>query len=207
MERTLYFGNGFARYEIRSPATGVIVEKHIVRGERIDTESPVFTIADMRTVWVNLAVHLKDLHAITVGKTVSIRADYSGREAQGQVTMVSPIVDHETRTASARLVLDNTDGSWRPGLFVVGRIAVSTQSIPVIVPKNAVQTIEGKTVVFIPEGDAFVPTPVQTGRSDREHIEITAGLAPGTQFVTEGAYELKAKLVTSNLGSHAGHGH
>ncbi len=205
--REHYFGNGFSRYEIRSPVAGIIVERHIVRGERTDAAAEIFTIADTRTVWVNLTVYLKNLDAVRVGGEVTVRAEHSGREARGRITMVSPIVDKETRTATARVVLENADDIWRPGVFVVGRIAVSAKKASVVVPKNAVQTIEGESVVFVPEGGEFKPVPVRIGRSDRERVEIISGLAPGTPFVARGAFELKAKLVTGSLGSHAGHGH
>ena len=121
--------------------------------------------------------------------------------------MVSPIVDKETRTATARLVIDNGDGSWRPGVFVVGQMSVSAEEVPVVVPRNAVQTVEGEQVVFVPEGENFEPVRVRTGRSDRQRVEITGGLPAGTPYVAEGAFELKAKLVTSGLDPHAGHGH
>ena len=206
-EREHYFGNGFARYEIRSPISGTVVEKHVALGENVGGDSDVFTIANTKTVWVNLTVYLKDLYAVRVSEQVTVRAEHSGREARGRVAMVSPIVDAETRTATARLVLENDDGSWRPGVFVVGHLSVSAERVPVVLPKNAVQTVEGKEVVFVPEGDRFEPVPVQTGRSDRERVEIIAGLPSGTAYVAEGAFELKAKLVTSSLGSHAGHGH
>lgn len=206
-DREHYFGNGFARYEIRSPASGVIVEKHIVRGERTSDDADILTIADTSTVWVNLTVYLKNLYAVRVGEEVTIRAEHSGREARGRIAMVSPIVDKETRTATARVVLENDDNTWRPGMFIVGRIAISAEKLPVVVPKNAVQTVEGEQIVFVPEGKTFTPVPVQTGRSDHERVEIKAGLAPGTSYVAEGAFELKAKLVTSNLDPHAGHGH
>jgi len=206
-EREHYFGNGFARYEIRSPDSGIVVEKHIVRGEKVGDEAEVFTVADTRTVWVNLTVYLKDLSAIRVGAEVTVRAEHSGRATRGRITMVSPIVSAETRTATARVVLENDDGSWRPGIFVVGHVKTSAEEAPVVLPKGAVQTVEGKQVVFVPEGEVYEPTPVRTGRSDRERVEITAGLAPGTPYVAQGAFELKAKLVTSSLGSHAGHGH
>jgi len=75
------------------------------------------------------------------------------------------------------------------------------------VPKNAVQTVEGESVVFVPVGTVFEPVPVTLGRTDRERVEITAGLAPGTPYVIRGAFALKAKLVTSGLDPHAGHGH
>ena len=206
-DREHYFGDGFARFEVRSPDSGTIVAKHIVRGENVGEDTEAFTIADTSTVWVNLTVYLKDLYAVRVGGEVTVRAEHSGREARGRVMMVSPILNKETRTGIARVVLDNDDGTWRPGVFVVGHVSVSAERVPVVVPKNAVQTVEGKQVVFVPEGKAFEPVPVQTGRSDRNRVEITAGLAPGTPFVAEGAFELKAKLVTSTLDSHAGHGH
>ncbi len=206
-ERDHYFGNGFMRYEILSPDSGVIVERHIVLGEKIGDDVDVFTIADTKTVWVNLTVYLKDLYAIGVGDEVTIRAEHSGEETRCRVVMVSPTVDEDTRTATARLVLENADGRWRPGVFVIGRVKISAERVPVVVPKNAVQTIEGEQVVFVAENGAFEPVPVRTGRSDRERVEITTGLAPGTPYVAEGAFELKAKLVTSSLDSHAGHGH
>ncbi len=206
-EKESYFDNHFARYEARSPAAGVVVAKHIVRGERVDENTDIFTIADISTVWVNLTVYLKDLHAVRVGQEVTVRAEHSGREARGRIAMVSPVVDPETRTATARLVLENDNGNWRPGVFVTGRISVAAEQVPVVIPKNAVQTIDGEHVVFVPDGDAFTPVPVTMGRSDRRQVEITAGLAAGTSYVTAGAFELKAKLVTSNLDPHAGHGH
>ena len=69
------------------------------------------------------------------------------------------------------------------------------------------QNIEGKDGIFVQEGDAFRPVPVVVGRRDRNKAEIVSGLKPGTSYVTRGAFELKAMMITSSLGSHAGHGH
>ena len=207
IEELLRQTDGLGSVAVRAPIDGVVLARHLTVGELVGQDSDIFTVADLSAVWVNLTVYLKDLEAVRTGQDATIRAEHSGREAQGRITMLSPTVNEETRTATARVVMDNDDGSWRPGVFVVGRVSVSAEKVPVVVPKNAVQTVEGKQVVFVPEGGAFEPVPVQTGRSDRERIEITAGLAPGTSFVAEGAYELKAKLVTSSLDSHAGHGH
>ncbi|MBN2450228.1 MAG: efflux RND transporter periplasmic adaptor subunit [Lentisphaeria bacterium] len=206
-DRARFFAERLSRYEVRSPAAGVIVAKHLARGERVNEDSDIATVADLTTVWVNLTVHLRDLPSIAVGQPVAIQAEHSGRLARGVVATLSPLVDQETRTASARVLLDNEDGTWRPGLFVTGHIDTSAQRLPVVIPKSAVQVVDGNTVVFVPGGAGFVPTRVRTGRSDRERVEITAGLVAGTAYVTEGAFALKAKLVTSTLDSHAGHGH
>jgi multidrug efflux pump subunit AcrA (membrane-fusion protein) len=206
-EHEHYFGNGFTKYEVRAPIAGQIVARHVSRGEKIGDDSDLFTIADTSSVWVDLTVYLKDLHAVRAGDELTIQAEHSDQETHGTIAMVSPVVDRETRTAKARVVLDNAKGDWRPGMFVVGLVRTSAKELAVAIPKHAVQTIEGKSVVFVPEGDAFEAVPVQTGRSDRERVEIVAGLEPGARFVANGAFELKAKLVTSSLGSHAGHGH
>jgi multidrug efflux pump subunit AcrA (membrane-fusion protein) len=202
-----YFGNDFARCEIVAPVAGTVVERHIVRGENIGGDADIFTIADTATVWVNLNVHLNQLDSLSPGSTVTVRAEPSGRESHGRIAMLSPIVDRATRTAIARVVLDNDGGYWRPGLFVVGDISVPVPGSSVVVPKNAVQILDGEPVVFVPHGDAFDPVPVRVGRSDRDRVEIVAGLGPGAAYVAAGAFELKAKIVTSGLDPHAGHGH
>lgn len=206
-EHEHYFGNGFTKYEVRAPIAGRVVARHVSRGEKVGDDSDLFTIADTSSVWVDLTVYLKDLHAVRAGDELTIQAEHSGQETPGTITMVSPVVDRETRTAKARVVLDNAKGDWRPGMFVTGLVRASAKELAVAIPRHAVQTIEGKSVVFVPEGNAFAAVPVQTGRSDRERVEIVAGLEPGARFVANGAFELKAKLVTSSLGSHAGHGH
>ena len=121
--------------------------------------------------------------------------------------MVTPFVEEATRSATARLVLDNNDGRWMPGTFVTGLVILSEDDIPLVVPKDAVQALQGKSIVFGEHEGGFEMTPVTTGRSDRENIEILSGLKAGTPYVAKGAFKLKATIVTSNLGSHAGHGH
>jgi cobalt-zinc-cadmium efflux system membrane fusion protein len=76
-----------------------------------------------------------------------------------------------------------------------------------MIPKDAVQSLEGETVVFVPDGDAFESVPVVLGRTNGTHVEIATGLGQGEQYVAEGAFALKAEVVTSGLDSHAGHGH
>jgi cobalt-zinc-cadmium efflux system membrane fusion protein len=80
-------------------------------------------------------------------------------------------------------------------------------NLPVVVPREAVQNVEGRDVVFVEHAGGFEMTPVTTGRSDRNGVEVVAGLEFGTPYVAEGAFQLKATVITSTLGSHAGHGH
>ena len=95
----------------------------------------------------------------------------------------------------------------RPGLFVTAAVAIDSVQAEVIVPKNAVQTIDGKKCVFTKDAHGFEPIFVNLGQSDSDFVQITSGLTPGQQYVTKGAFELKSIIATSTLDSHAGHGH
>lgn len=194
-------------YEILSPIDGVVTEKHISRGESLAADADMMTVVDTGSVWVNLTVYTKNLAAVQNGAEVEVRVEHSGAQGRGQVAMVTPFVEESTRSATARVVLDNRDGRWMPGTFVTGFISCSAENLPVVVSKGAVQDIEGREVVFVAHEDGFEMTPVTIGRSDRTSVEITSGLEPGMDYVAEGAFQLKATVITSNLGSHAGHGH
>ena len=194
-------------YAIKAPFDGVIVEKHITRGERVGEESDIFTIVDLAQVWVNLTVYTKDLALIAKGQDVVLRSDHSGAQARGTIAMVSPFVEAATRTATARVVLDNSDGRWVPGTFVSAFISTAEENLPVVVPHDAVQSIEGEDVVFIEHEGTFEIVPVKAGRRDRTNVEVLSGLEAGQRYVAGGAFQIKATVITSDLDPHAGHGH
>jgi cobalt-zinc-cadmium efflux system membrane fusion protein len=195
------------RYEVRSPITGVVTERHISLGESLEADTDIFTVVDLSSVWVNLTVYAKDIATVRRGQSVNICVDHNGAQAGCVVSMVTPFVNESTRSATARVLLDNSDGQWIPGTFVTGFISLSQENLAVIVPRNALQNIEGRDIVFVEHEGVFEMTPVTTGRADRNSIEIVDGLEPGTPYVTDGSFQLKATVVTSNLDSHAGHGH
>jgi len=195
------------RFEIRSPIAGIVTEKHVSPGESLETDADIFTVVDVSSVWVNLTVYMKNIGAVRPRQSVTLRLDHSGEQAQGQVAMVTPFAVESTRSATARVVLDNRGGEWLPGTFVTGYISASETNLPVVVSRNAVQNIEGRDVVFVEHEGAFEMNSVTVGRADRTRVEIIAGLEPGTPYVAEGAFQLKATVITSELDSHAGHGH
>ena len=173
----------------------------------LDGTESVYTIADLATVWVDLAVHGADLPAVVAGTPAEIRSSFHPGRAEGSVGIVIPQVDEGTRTATARVVLENGAGTWRPGMFVTADLRLPAAERPLVVPRLAVQTIQGENVVFVPSGAGFVTRIVRLGTSDAARAEIVAGLGAGDAYVAKGAFELKARLLTANLDPHAGHGH
>ena len=195
----------YIRYEVIAPFDGVIIEKHVALGEAKKEEAEMFLIADLRSVWVNLGVYQKDIPLVRAGQPVVISAGHGIPEMAGRISYIGPLVGEQTRTATARVVLPNRGGQLRPGLFVTGRVTLSTVPVPILIPKTALQTMDEKTVVFVKDEDGFEPRPVTVGRSDGTHVEVTSGLKAGQKIVSAGAFTLKAQLAKGSFGD--GHGH
>ena len=199
----------FAWYALRAPSEGTLIEKHIVKGESIDAASDLFTIADLSSVWVDLAISQDAISSVQEGYTVTIRLP-DGHESETQVEFVSPIVAQDTRTVLARATLDNSKGTFRPGTFVEAGIRVPTNAEAVVIPKTSVQLVNDHTCVFV-WGDAdFELREVTTGATDGRLIEILKGLRSGETVASENAFHLKAEYVKSRAGdldAHQGHSH
>lgn len=202
-----YEGTVLTRYTITAPIAGTVISRHITLGEKVHEDTDVFMVADLSTVWVDLNVPQKDLASIKKGQNVIISAGHGIPDLKCSVVYVSPVIDEQKRTGLARVEIDNRSGDWRPGLFVTAHLTIDEINVPLAVPRTAIQTLDNETVVFVQTSEGPVPRPVVTGRSDKMYVEIVSGITVGERYVTKGAFELKAKIITSNLDPHAGHGH
>ena len=121
--------------------------------------------------------------------------DEAGRhEVRSTVAYLSPFGAETTQTTLARAYVPNRDGALRPGLFVTGEIAVDEIAAAVAVREDAVQTLDGKEVVFVEEGDGFEARAVQIGARDGERAQVLAGLKAGDRYVAGNAFLLKAEI-------------
>jgi len=184
----------FAVYELRAPAAGTVIEKHITLGEVVENNSDVFVIADLSTIWANITVYAQDTPRINVGQTVHLSAEGFAHEATATVSYISPVIAEATRTATARVLVPNPGRRWKPGTFVTARIVLGVESVRTLVPNDAIQLVENTPMVFVPKGDAFAPRPVTVGRANQTHSQILTGLEPGDRYVSTGAFVLKAEL-------------
>lgn len=194
-----------APYSITSLIDGTVLSMHLTLGEVISDADHKITIADLSHVWATLNVYQKDLAFIKLGRNVEISAGPGIKPAAGTISYISPVVDEKTRTAQARVVLSNTDGRWKPGLFVSARVIVGSDKVDILVPKTALQTFENNTVVFVKDEDGFEPRTVSIGRSNTESVEIVSGLHGGEKYVSQGGFTLKAELQKESFGE--GHEH
>lgn len=181
------------RLQIRAPFDGVIVEKHIALGEVVGADTRVFTVSDLSTVWADVVVPARDLDIVREGTGAVIRSIAAGTTAPGKVSFVSSLIGEESRSATARVVLDNPGAAWRPGLAVNVDIVTGSSDVPVAIDRAALQTVDGRQVVYRRVDNGFVAQPVVTGRSDGRHIEVTSGLQAGQQVAAAGSFAVKAE--------------
>lgn len=192
---------------LESPIAGVVVERHATRGENVSPDDTLFIVADLSRVWVIGRVYEQQVAQVAPGMSATLTLNaYPGRTWTGTVDFVGATLDESTRTLPIRVEIDNPDGQLRPGLFGSLRLASGQPtSTSVVVPLSAVQTVDNRTVVFVPghEDGEFAAHPVTTGREDTRQVEVLEGLEPGARIVVEGTFILKSELMRGELG----HGH
>ena len=197
----------FTRYKVTAPFAGTLIRKHLALGEVVDIHSEVLVIADLSSVWVDLLVNQKDISSVSKGQQALVSLGTDRPVQAGIISYVDPVINATSRTAIARLILDNTGGQYRPGLFVNGRIQVKQTDRAVLVPAESVQIIHDQPHVFVKSREGFVMQAVTLGTSDRGQVEILSGLHAGDPIVTKNAFHLKAEHEKQAAGGHSGHGH
>lgn len=180
-------------YTVASPLAGVVTERLTNPGEQAEAAA-LFTVADLSTVWVELSLFPRDRARVKTGQDVRVQATDGGLAGAGKIVFVSPLGTGATQTITARVLLDNPEGQWAPGLYVRAEVGVGQSDVPLAVPVAALQELdEGGLSVFVDDADGLEPRPVKTGRNDGRFVEILEGIQAGDAVVGEGSFVLKAE--------------
>jgi membrane fusion protein, heavy metal efflux system len=190
-------GTSLVRFELKSPLAGIVIERHLTVGETTKEDEAVFVVANLAKVNAVLQVYPKDLPFVKVGQSAQVSISGSQETIPGSVTFLSPILDAQSRSAKAHVLVDNSSGQYRPGLFISASISRGTSEAKVLISRKAIQKIDGKEVVFVQTDEGFVPSPIEIGRSTNEVVEVLSGLEPEELYVSEGSFLLKAELAKS----------
>ncbi|MEO7464087.1 MAG: efflux RND transporter periplasmic adaptor subunit, partial [Nitrosospira sp.] len=161
-----------ARYEIRAPISGLITARAIAQGQTVKEDAAIFTIADVSTVWVQITVYAKDLDVLKLGQKARVRATAVDIEGEGEISYISALIGISTRAATARVVLDNKEGHWLPGMFVTAELVTEEIEVPIAVSTEAIQTLNDHSVVFGRYGKYFEARPLKLWRSDGRMVEV-----------------------------------
>jgi membrane fusion protein, heavy metal efflux system len=181
-------------YEVKSSIAGTVIEKDVTTGEFSKEGEPIYTVANLSTVWVDLNVPRKDFDKLKVGEKVSISAGEGMTNTQGTISYISPFGAEDTQTMLARVELPNPDGNLRPGLFVTGEIIVEESEVPVAVKSSGIQTFRDWEVVFMQHENLFEIAILEIGRRDDEWVEVLSGIKPGQKYAAENSFIIKADI-------------
>ncbi|URD61095.1 efflux RND transporter periplasmic adaptor subunit [Sphingomonas sp. KRR8] len=177
---------------VSSPISGRVTSENITLGAFVQPETELMRVSDPSKVQIEAAVGPTDAQRLARGDRAIIELP-DGRAIEGRVRAVTPALAAETRSATA--VLD-VPGTLQPGLAVRVRLLPSGASVSnaIVVPEDAVQSLEGRDVVFVRTGQGFRAQTVTLGQRSSGRIEILKGLEPGSVIATTNAFLLKAEL-------------
>lgn len=191
---------------IRAPFSGVIVKLNVAPGAVIDPSMPLFSIADLSSVYVEAQVFEKDLGRIRTGHPTQVRFEaYPGETFTGRVVSIRDILDPQTRTVGVRIELPNPANRLRLEMFATVELPTLGTHAALTVPTEAVQTINRRAVVFIKQ-DALHFAAREVATAGEGLIkEIVSGVKEGELVVVKGAYQLKSVFLSRQTGEEHEH--
>ncbi|MFT5131826.1 MAG: cobalt-zinc-cadmium efflux system membrane fusion protein [Gammaproteobacteria bacterium] len=192
---TVQSNESLQNYSLKAPISGLVIKRNVQIGEAT-SEDPLFTIVDLSHVWVELDIFAKDLEKVKQGQIVMLET-LDGFSAKGSINWLSPLSSHASQSIHARVPLDNPDGRLRPGQFVQAKVIIDEHEVLLAVKRSAVQTFRDFQVVFAKFDETYEVRMLEFGVSNDEWLEVVSGLAPGTEYVTENSYLIKADIEKS----------
>ena len=188
---------------LRSPVSGFVVEKNVLRGQKIMAGDALYRVVDLSTVWIEGEVFEQDLASVRVGQGVT--ADFQalpGGQFRGRIAYIYPTLNAETRTARVRVELPNRELLLKPGMYATFRLTALAHPAAITVPRTAVLVTGERSLVFVRRADGMLePREIVSGIANDTTIEIVRGLDAGETVVASATFLVDAE---SNLGTLMG---
>jgi cobalt-zinc-cadmium efflux system membrane fusion protein len=190
---------------VRAPVSGRVTERLVNNGAGVEAGKPLFTIANLNSVWIIANVPEAEIQNVHSGTAAEIRSAALGTVAvAGNVTYVNPQLNEETRTAQVRIQVGNQGGLLKPGMFVEVGFQAGTGATDeeLMVPGTAVQRVGDRSIVFIPKGGEaghFEIRDVELGGETNGYVKVLEGLKLGEKVVTKGSFALKTQMLKSSM--------
>lgn len=185
-------------YPVYAPISGVVAERNNVGNVAI--EEPLYRIVNPSATIVQFNVFQRDLEVIEPGQPVAIQTLDGTPIGAGRLSNFVPQAGgtgSATGTAVIQVSLPNPTGKWRPGMALKGLVTVNGRQIPLAVRTKGLQRFRDWTVVFANYGNAYEIRPLELGQQTAEWTEVLGGIAPGTAYVTDGSFLIRADIEKS----------
>ncbi|MCI2228259.1 efflux RND transporter periplasmic adaptor subunit [Polaribacter sp. MSW13] len=185
-------------FPVYATVSGTVTEKLIEQGDYIKQGQPLLKIANLNTVWANFDVYENQIDVFKKGQEVLVTTNaYTNKEFKGKVDFIGPILNTKTRTVTLRVVLNNKNDVFKPGMFVTANIErVSSSNDGVLtIPASAVLWTGERSVVYLktnPDQTVFEMREVVLGNQIGNKYEVLEGLFVGNEIVTNGTFTVDA---------------
>jgi membrane fusion protein, copper/silver efflux system len=189
---------------VAAPVSGVVIERLAAVGDYVDTGQPIYRLADLSQLWVQLEVYESNLQRLEVGQKVHFSTQSRpGERFEGTVAFIDPALSDRTRTARVRVDIANPDGRLKPGTFVRGTVDVAAEQpadaeTPLLIPASAPLITGRRAVVYVQLRDVdrptFEPRDVLLGPRAGAWYVVQEGLSEGDLVVTNGAFKIDSEL-------------
>jgi cobalt-zinc-cadmium efflux system membrane fusion protein len=197
-----------SRFEMKSPLTGIVVERNVTPGQSIggDSGQVLFTVADLDLLQVVADVYERDLAYLALVKEgqqakVNVEA-YPDVTFPATVTTIGDVVDPTSRTIKLHAVVKNKDHRLKPEMFARLHIEVGESTLLLTIPREAVLEEDGKEYVYVVEGtDHYVKRAIKASTISPDQVRVLEGLASGQRIVTKGAVLIKGQEASCQPGN------
>lgn len=184
-------------YPVLAPLNGQVLERSANPGDAVESSTVLMKVVDLSTVWAEFAVFARDLAHVRQGMTVLFRGVDADESGEAKIDYIAPAGHTDSQSVVARAVIENKTGKWVPGQFISVDVVTADVSVPVSVVPSALQDLKGKSVLFVQNGQGFVPREIKVGKRSRERMEIVSGLTAGERYVAKNSYLIKAEVLKS----------
>ena len=181
-------------YDVIAPIGGQVVGSAANAGEQTGDRT-LFTVVDSAQVWAELMLFPGDRARVELGQKVTVRS-VAGDEFYGQIDQIGTIAQ-ANQAIPVRVVLDNPSGALLPGMYVSGEVVVDEHAVLLAVKRSGLQAFRDFTVVYAKIGDQYEVRMLDLGRQDSQWVEVLGGLEPGSEYVSENSYLVKADIEKS----------
>ncbi len=185
-------------FPVYSHFSGIVSEKMIEEGDHVAIGQVLYKITNLNTVWASFDVYENQISSIKEGQEITIRTNaYPTKNFTTTISFIDPVLNTETRTITARSVLENKEAVFKPGMFIEGRVLIETEESKnkITVPKSAVLWTGKRSVVYIKvqtDQHVFEMREVTLGNTQGDSYVILDGLTIGEKIVTHGAFTVDA---------------
>ena len=180
------------KYPVLAPISGTIVQRHANTGESTD-DKILFSIANLDRLWAEFRIYPQQSERVSSGQKVQVTAGQ--QTLNGEIVHLIPALDQPYLIA--RISLENQDRVLSPGQMVEGHILIGEFPVELAVEKDAIQELEGRSGVFVKDGEIYEFMPLTLGRSDDRYVEVLAGLEESQPYVNRNSYLIKADIEKS----------